>query len=128
MKSLLLSFVLMAATQVNAAQVELGKYKAVDADTKSVQVALVLNADATTQFNVSSPDFSVACKGKYAVNGNMFSANVACNSDLLPEASVKIDITNVNPQSLRSEKGAEVDVTIDALGDEPAKYLLKKAD
>ncbi len=128
MKSLFLSLALLTTVQVSAATVELGKYRAVDADTKSTVATFELKANGKVSFQVTSPDFEVACSGKYSVQGNQFSTNLECDSLLLPEASVKIDISTVNPQSLRSERGAEVDVIIDALGDEPVKYLLKKVN
>lgn len=128
MKTLLLSLLLAVATQVNAAQVELGKYRAVDADTKTIVASFELKASGDVDFLVKSPDFSAACSGKYAVNGNQFSTNLNCKSDILPKANVKIDISNVTAESIRSASGAEVNVMIDALGDEPVKYLLKKND
>ena len=130
MKSFLLTLMLVVATQVNAAQVELGKYRAVDADTKSIVASFELKADGTVEFQVKSPDISpgIACSGKYTVNGNEFATALTCKSELLPKANVKIDISNVTAQAIRSEKGAEVSVIIDALGDEAIKYLLKKND
>lgn len=128
MRFLLLSLLLVVSTQVNAAQVELGKYKAVDADTKSVVATFELKAGGTVDFQVKSPDFAVACSGKYHVDGNAFTTDLTCKSDILPQANVKIDISNVTAESIRSEKGAEVDVVIDALGEEAVKYLLKKND
>ena len=128
MKFLLLSLLLMVSIQVNAASVELGKYRAVDAETKSTIATFELKANGGVDFQVKSPDFVVICSGKYSVNGNEFSTDLTCKSDILPKVSVKIDITNVTAQSIRSEKGAEVNVIIDALGDEAVKYLLKKND
>lgn len=133
MKILVLSLLLVVSVQVNAAnaKVELGKYRAVDSDTKTVISTFTLRADGTVNFNVTTPDFTMpapGCEGKYKVVENEFTADLICPTDLLPKASVKIDITNVNPQSLRTENGVEVNVIIDALGDEPAKFLLKKDD
>jgi hypothetical protein len=62
------------------------------------------------------------------IQGNKFTANVKCPTDILPEASVTIDVTNVNPQSVRTPEGARVDVIIDALGQEATTFLLKKKD
>lgn len=126
MKSLFLSLLLVVSAQVNAATVELGKYRAVDADTRSIVATFDLKANGIVSFQVKSPEFSVACSGKYVVKGNQFSTDLDCDSMLLPTASVTIDISNVNATSLRSASGAEVNVIIDALGDEPVKYLLKK--
>lgn len=130
MRSLLLTLVLVVSTQVNAATVELGKYRAVDAETNSVVATFELKANGTVDFQVKSPDISpaITCTGKYAVNGNEFATDLTCSSQILPKANVKIDISNVTAQSIRSPKGAEVKVTIDALGDEAVKYLLKKND
>ena len=130
MKSLLLTLMLVVTAQVNAAQVELGKYRAIDADTKSIVATFELKANGSVDFQVKSPDISpaIVCSGKYSVNGNEFSTDLACKSEILPKASVKIDISNVTAQSIRSDKGAEVNVVIDALGDEAVKYLLKKND
>ena len=130
MKSLLLSLLLVVSAKVNA-QVEIGKYRAVDLDTKTIIATFELRTNGTVNFNVTTPDFTMpapGCEGVYKVVGNEFSADLKCPTDLLPEASVKIDVSNVNPQSLRSETGVEVNVVIDALGDEPIKFLLKKND
>lgn len=130
MKSLLLSLLLVVSTQVNAATAELGKYRAVDADTKTTVATFELKADGTVVFEVKSPDITPAiqCSGKYTVKGNIFSSDLNCKSQILPKASVQINISNVNAQSIRSANGAEVDVIIDALGTDPVKFLLKKAD
>lgn len=130
MKSLILSLVLVISAQANAAQVELGKYRAVDADTKTTTADFVLKADGTSTIAIKTPDLPkpIVCEGKYKVVANELAADVKCKSALLPQANVKIDITNVNPQSVRTENGAEVNVIIDALGDEAVKFLLKKAD
>lgn len=131
MKSLFLTLILAATVQVNAATVEMGKYKAIDVDTRTVDASFILREDGTVNFNVTTPDFTMpapGCDGKYTVVGNEFRADMTCPTDLLPEVSVRIDITNVNPDSIRSENGAEVAVIIDALGDEPTQFLLKKND
>lgn len=131
MKTLVLFCVLAAAIQANAAQVEMGKYKAIDVDTRTVDATFILRADGTVNFNVTTPDFTMpapGCDGKYTVVGNEFTADMTCPTDLLPEVSVRIDISNVNPESIRTEEGAEVAVIIDALGDESTQFLLKKND
>ncbi len=126
MKALLLTILSAVTINAQSATVELGKYRAVDAATRSTVASFELKANGTVIFHVRSPDFEVACSGKYAVRGNEFSTNLECDSFLLSEARVKIDISTVNAQSIRSVKGAEVNVIIDALGDEPVKYHLKK--
>ena len=136
MKSLLLlSLVLVVSTQVNAqeqqAYVELGQYKAVDAETQTTHSDFVLRADGTVNFKIRTPDFTMpepGCEGTYKVEGHKFTAHLQCPTAILPEAIVEIDITNVTPESIRSVKGAEVDVTVDALSEEPVKYLLHKND
>jgi|GEM_PF-4336792 len=133
MKSLIVALVLALSAQVQAAQavqVELGKYRAIDADTKSITADLVLRANGTTAITINTPELPkpIPCEGKYTVVANELVADVKCKSALLSEANVKIDITNVNPQSVRSENGAKVNVIIDAFGDEAIKFLLKKAD
>lgn len=131
MNSLILSLLVAAAVQVQAAQVEMGKYRAIDVDTRTVDATFVLRPDGTVNFNVTTPDFTMpapGCDGKYTVVGNTFSADMTCPTDLLPEVSVTIDISNVNHDSIRTEEGAEVAVIIDALGDEPTMFLLKKND
>lgn len=126
MKAILLTILSAITINVQAAQVELGKYRAIDAATRSTVASFELKANGTVNFHVRSPDFEVTCSGRYAVRGNEFSTNLECDSFFLSEASVKIDISTVNAQSIRSVNGAEVNVIIDALGDEPVKYFLKK--
>lgn len=131
MKSLILSLIVFATSTVFASRVELGKYRAVDADTKTIVADFELRANGTVNFTVKTPDFTMpkpGCEGKYTVNGNQFSADLKCPTDVLPEASVTIDISNVNPQSIRSPEGARVPVVIDALGEDPTTFMLKKAD
>ena len=131
MKSLLLSLVLLASTSAFSATAELGKYRAVDKDTKSIVASFELRANGTVNFKVKTPDFTMpepGCEGTWKVQGNNFLADLKCPTDMLPEASVKIDITNVTKDNLRSESGVEVGVTIDALGEEPNTFILKKAD
>lgn len=131
MKLLVVSIAFLASVFAHAGTVEMGKYSAVDADTKTIVASFELKPDASLTFTVKSTDGSLPqtnCTGKYTVKGNNFSADLKCQSALLPSASVVIDITNVTPQSLRSARGAEVNVTIDALGSDPTLFLLKKAD
>jgi hypothetical protein len=129
MRSLVLSLFLVVSAQAMGA-VELGKYRAVDADTKSITADLELRDNGTSSITISTPDLPkpIPCAGKYKVEAKMLSADVKCKSDLLSEASVKIDITNVTPEGLRSENGVNVNVIIDALGDDPIAFILKKND
>lgn len=131
MKSLLIGFFILATSQVFAGQVELGKYRAVDKDTKTIEATFELRANGTVNFSVKTPDFTMpapGCEGKYAVKGAAFTADLKCPTELLPEASVSIDISTVTPEGLRSKDGVEVPVAIDALGSDSTIFLLKKAD
>lgn len=116
---------------IKKADVEIGKYTALDAETKTVQASFELRENGTVNFKVKTPDFSIpepGCEGEYKVKGFEVTADLLCPTDLLPEANVKIDVTNVNSHTLRTEPGAAVSVVIDALGEEPIKFLLLKAD
>ncbi len=129
MKSIALALVMFASTQVFAGNVELGKYKALDKDTKSIEANFELKEDKSVILSIRSEDVSVTCKGYYNVAGNSFTSTVKCDHPLLPDAtSVVIDVTNVTPAGLRSPTGVEVAVVIDVLGDEPVLFMLKKAD
>ena len=131
MKSLLLLSLVLVVAQVKAAQVELGQYKAVDAETREIHSDFLLRADGTVNFKIRTPDFTMpepGCEGTYKVEGHIFTAHLVCPTPILPEATVEIDISNVTSESIRSVKGAEVDVTVDALSEEPVKYILHKND
>ncbi len=131
MKTFLLSLILAGSTQVNAAQVELGKYKALDVSTKKIHASFELRADGTVNFKVATPEFTMpepGCEGKYKIKGHELMANLKCPTDLIPQTSVTIDITDINQDNLRSKTGVSVDVYIDALGEEATKFLLKKND
>lgn len=110
------------------ANVELGKYRAVDADSGSIQANFELKAGGAVTFSVVASGTTINCSGTYNVQGKNFRASLRCNSALVSSANVNIDITNVNAQSIRSARGAEVNVVIDALGSDATKFLLKKAD
>lgn len=128
MKSLLTFVSAVIVSVTLQAQVELGKYRAVDAETRSIVANFELKANGTVDFKVQSPDTMgpIFCQGRYSVKGNKFFADLQCDSMFLSEASVQIDISNVNATSLRSEKGVAVPVVIDALGSDPNVFLLKK--
>lgn len=123
----LLSFAAIAAPKANKT-IEPGLYHAVDIDSGTIKAQLQMNADSTVQFKVQAPDFEMpepGCSGTYTVTGTTLSAVMTCPLTILPEASVKIDISTVTPQSVRSEQGAIVPVMIDGLTDEPANFSLK---
>ncbi len=133
MKSLLLGLVLLASIQVWSApkEIEMGHYTAVDVETGEVTATLEVRPNKTLNFNVSAPDFSMpeqGCEGTYEVVENNFIADLECPILFFSQVHVEIDITTVNPQSIRSQEGALVPVIIDLLGDEPTMFILKKAD
>ena len=51
---------------------------------------------------------------------------MVCKIEDFEKMDVTIDITSVNPESVRSAVGAMVDVVILALGAEPTKFTLIK--
>ncbi len=111
--------------------VETGFYTAVDVETGTIQSSLLLRADNTVNFKVSTPDFTMpepGCEGTYKVVENLLTADMTCPIDFLSEVQVRIDITNVTPESVRSEQGVNVDVIIDALGEDPYQFNLKKIE
>lgn len=127
MKSLLATLVLFVATSAFGS-VELGKYTAVDKETGSIQASFDLKPGGALTFSVQGAVPKTDCTGTYSVAGKEFSANIRCQSPLLQQANVKIDISNVTPAGVRSAAGVEVDVKIDALGGDVTKFILKKAD
>ena len=53
--------------------VEAGTYKAIDVETKKIDVTLVIRADHTMNFTVVSPDFTMpepGCEGTYTTEEN----------------------------------------------------------
>lgn len=127
MKSFLMTVLLIAGSQAFA-NVELGKYRAVDASGSSVRANLHLKAGGAVTLDVVTSFGTVNCNGRYTVRSPRLTASVTCNSRLISQTNVSIDITNVNARSIRSARGAEVDIVIEALGTNPKKFLLKKAD
>ena len=129
MKSLLLTLIVAFSTQAFAG-VELGKYAAKDKDTGSIDAKFELKADKSLTFSVNNPDLPkpINCTGKWDAAGTTFSAALKCDSEMLAEANVKIDISNVTAANLRSPTGVQVGVIIDALGEDAMQFLLKKAD
>jgi len=129
MKSLFLTLAMFVSTNVFAATVELGKYRAVDKDTKSVVANFELKANGSVALSIDAQGTKIDCNGTYTVQGNNFKSDVKCNHAAISEASVIIDISNVTPQGLRSAQGVDVPLRIpDLLGDEAAVFNLKKAD
>ena len=126
-----LSFVSLSTFSAPAQQnktIEPGLYTAVDAESGTVNAQLIIRADGTLNFKVATSDFEMpepGCEGTYAVSGESFTSQLTCPIAILPEVSVQIDITNVNPQSIRSATGALVPVVIDALGSDATMFSLK---
>ena len=112
-----------------AKDIELGSYTAVDVETGTVVSTILLRADKTVNYTVSTPDFAMpepGCEGTYTVVENKLIAELACPLSFLPNVRVEIDITAVTPESVRSESGVIVPVIIDAFGTEPTPFILKK--
>lgn len=133
MKKLLIGLCLLATTAFAAENkiVETGLYKAVDVDTKTVDCTLLIRPDQTVNFKVKTEDFSMpepGCEGKYQVVGALLVADMTCPMEGLETLNVKIDITNVTPETVRSENGAAVKVQLDAFGPDAYDFSLKKID
>ncbi|MFZ3231307.1 MAG: hypothetical protein WA160_13950 [Pseudobdellovibrio sp.] len=132
MKSLLLTITLFSTLSFAAnKQVEPGLYSAVDVDTQTIVSSLLMGADGSVVFNITTPDFAMpapGCTGLYTVVENSLTADMACPLDFLSQVQVGIDITNVTPESVRSNDGVVVDVVIDALGTDSYKFILKKIE
>lgn len=112
-----------------AKDIELGSYTAVDVETGTVVSTILLRADKTVNYTVSTPDFAMpepGCEGTYTVVENKLIAELTCPLSFLPNVRVEIDITAVTPESVRSESGVIVPVIIDAFGTEPTPFILKK--
>lgn len=127
--SLFLATNTYAANKSADKEVELGLYNAIDVDSGEINASLLLRANKTVNFKVSTPDFEMpepGCEGRWIVRGNTIVSDLECPLIFLPEVHVEIDITTVTPESVRSEEGALVPVSIDALGGEPALYRLRK--
>jgi hypothetical protein len=108
--------------------VEPGLYNAVDVDSGTITAQLVIHPSGTLNFKVQTPDFAMpepGCDGVYTVIGEAFASDLKCPISILPEVSVKIDITTVNPQSIRSVKGALVPVIIDSISPDATMFYLK---
>ncbi len=125
---LFLSLVGMIANSAPAQGIESGLYNAVDVDSGTVNAKLLIRTNGTLKFSVNTPDFEMpepGCEGTYIVTGHTFASNLKCPIAMMSEVSVKIDITTVTAQSLRSSEGALVPVVIDAFGADPMMFRLK---
>ena len=119
---------ILASTQLFAANVELGKYTAYPKDFPEAVALIALNADLTATLEVELDGLVVRCAGTYNVEGDTMAAHVFCDHEQVPEVNVRIDYSNVTPEGLRSEEGVEVSAQFDLLGDETVLFVLKKAD
>ena len=129
MKSLVLALMVLATSQVFAGTVELGRYTALDKDSKSVSAALELKAGGAANVVITVPGVTtVHCSGSYGVAGDTLNTDLNCDSMLLSKAKVSINIASVTPASVRSANGAEVTLTIPGIIDDPTVFLLKKAN
>lgn len=127
MKSLLVILSLISSTAFAVKMVP-GHYQGWDVDTQTVMADLVLNADQTLIFNLTTPDFTTpapGCTGKYAEVGNDVTSDVTCPMDFLPTANVRMDVTSVTEAGLLSANGVAVPVYVDALGTDPIIFNMK---
>ena len=121
--------ILTLISSISFAEIEPGIYSAIDVDTKQITATLKVRPDHTANLKMNAPDFVMpepGCEGTYTAENNLLLANMKCPIDGLENVKVKIDITHVTPQSVRAANGVIVDVTIDALGNEAYKFVLKK--
>jgi len=128
MSSLLATF---AFAQAQAGSIETGIYHARDLEGGEIQAEIKLNEDKTVLFRLATPDFVMpapGCTGTYEVQGHDLAATLSCPNEGIDSLNVILDITNVTPESVRSEEGARVDVIIDLLGSEPMPFKVKKVE
>lgn len=127
MKSLFLVLAMFVSTNVFAATVELGKYRAVFKEDSNVVADFDLKAPNKVNLKINAQGSVINCNGTWSVAGNDFKSDVTCDSAAIPSASVIINIQHVNKDNLRT--GVDVPVRIpDLLGDEAAVFNLKKVD
>lgn len=135
MKSLLITATLVLNllpmslhAQQTQLKMEVGQYIGTDVESGTLNADLTLKADGSLIFKLKSPDFEVpepGCTGQYIEQGEFLMSDVVCPLDFLPTAKVKMDITNVSHDSVRTADGAIVPVYVDALGDEPIAFKMK---
>ena len=127
MKSLLVILSLISSTAF-AVKMAPGHYQGWDIDTQTVMADLVLHADQTLVFNLTTPDFTTpapGCTGIYAEVANDVTSDVTCPMDFLPTANVRMDVTAVTEAGLLSTDGVAVPVYVDALGTDPIIFKMK---
>ena len=131
--ALLITSLSIVSAQAADMTVEPGYYEAVeieaDGSEGDINTQMEIYEDGTVWFDVQTAKFSMpdpGCTGTWEVKGNHFFASLECPIFLLPYIDVTIDITNVTPDSVRSELGSEVYVQLDIMGKEPRLFRLKK--
>lgn len=127
MKSLLVILSLISSSAF-AVKMAPGHYQGWDVETQSVMADLVLKADQSLIFNLTTPDFETpapGCTGIYTEIGNDITSDVTCPMDFLPTATVRMDISKVTDVGLLSDDGVEVPVYVDALGTDPIVFKMK---
>lgn len=132
MKKILFAILFSSLTAFAAnKEVEPGFYEAVDADKGDINVQMQVNEDhsaAVSIVNKSPFKPDINCEGQWTVQESMFQSALDCDHFLVPYIEVNIDITNVNPESVRSEQGAQVLVQLDIMGPDPRLFILKKVE
>lgn len=126
--SLLLVSLFFSSQLFAATTVEMGKYLAVPKDFPTVLAVLELFPDNHATVNIDADGTKINCVGIFSQIENELNADAQCDHPDAPEIKVKIDITNVTPDGLRSEAGVEVPVKFDLLGDESVQFILRKLD
>lgn len=132
MKKLLFALLFSSVTALAAnKEVEPGFYEAIDAEKGEINVQMQINDDNTASVSIVNkspfkPD--IDCSGTWTVEENMFFSALDCDHFLVPYIEVSIDITNVTPETIRSEQGAEVNVLLDILGPDPRLFMLKMVE
>ena len=127
MKSLLVILSLVSSSAF-AVKMEPGHYQGWDIESQTVMADLILNADQTLIFNLTTPDFVTpppGCTGNYVEVANELTSDVICPMEFLPKANVRMDITKVDHDSLRSADGSIVPVYVDSLGADPIIFKMK---
>ncbi len=128
MKSLI-AIITLASSLSFAMDIEPGTYKAVDVDSHSITATLQVRPNYTAYMMLTAPDFVMpepGCEGTYLVDGHILKADMKCPLEGMEQVKVSIDITDITPESVRSEPGVIVDVIIDSLGKDAYKFELKK--
>ena len=132
MKSLIIGLIAVVSLQSFGATIELGKYEAKDkvsvdrgvAPSKQANFNLMAGGKAT--MTIRAITGLVSCSGTWSVAGDIFKANVKCNSLILPETDVEINIANVTSEKLRTAPGVAVPVMLDIFEKPETFYLMKK--